>query len=450
MSLYKSLIPRDHLILANSLTGRVIFAGTQFLSTALAAHFLHTQQLGYYFSFISILALFVIFELGLSQVLVISLASASVVSSNGCNAKWQIILAVKTGFRQYITAMLAFFVFISLGGFLFLSLSHGGVDDLFNDQSWLLPWILAVFAYSLRFMLVFIEAWIEGTGGIAEVIATRSIAQIVWICGFFLTLTSGLNLYVIGLSYLVLISFSLWRYQAHVRDLAAVLQTVHHSPDAPLMQSRPLASFQKQVSLTWIASYAISNIPVLVGFALLGPADAAKLGIALQIGAAIGVLSAALTTPRMALATRHEAEGRTQDFSHLFRSTLAISAAAATLAAIAGMMIVIAAPLLFVGFQNKLPAPIEALPFVLASLCYAFMASVAVFSRAMLREVFAYPLGIAAVVSVVGSILLARQTGILGIGLAQLLPALLIVTPIAIRVALGLLRRRTAHETAGS
>lgn len=450
MRLFKSLLHHDHLVLANSLTSRMIFAGTQFLSTALAAHFLEIYELGYYFSFISILALFVIFELGLSQVIVISIASASVNSNKGHVENEQISSAVKAGFRQYIIAMVSFLIFITIGGFLFLNFAHAGDNISLYQGAWILPWILAVSAYGLRFILVFIESWIEGTGGIAEVITTRSIAQLVWICTFLLSLISGLHLYVIGLSYLVLVGFSVYCYRLHMPDLIAVLRSARPSSDAERMRPVPLASFQKQVSLTWIASYAITNIPVLVGFALLGAADAAKLGIALQIGAAIGVLSAALTTPRMALASRHEAEGRTEEFAQLFLSTLTISAAAAILAAIAGMILVISVPLLSAELQAKLPTPVEALPFVLASLCYAFMASVAVFSRATLREVFAYPLGIAAVMSVAGSVFLAHPAGILGLGLAQLLPALLVVTPIAIRVALRLLRRHKACETAGS
>lgn len=416
-------------IVIKSLMSRVFFSASQFIATLFVVVRFTTEQQGVYFTFLAILSIQFIFELGLSQVVVTSISRIQSVTGNLGTISPATVGIIRSSFKQYGRFAVLFFCVSTLAGVAFMWPKSTSTVTVWHLM---IPWIFSTCAYSARFLIIWIEAIEEGNGGIARIILVRSIAQIIWILTFIGSTFFDNPLFAVPAATLTSVLVSLLLYRDATEQIYNAAFAGQPSPTDRQWRN-DVRQFQGRMSMTWIASYCISNLPVPIMYAFGSPAFAGRLGVALQFGAVIGVVSASLSVPRIAKATAYLSTGQQSHFLSLFRATLFTTGLASLGVAVIAILSVYLIGYVFSSqVSQKIPSVVEITPFIIASLTYSYMAIIALFYRSKQEEVFTTALTIVAFSSVITAIILAKSVNLFNIGLAFMLPVLLIILPISV------------------
>jgi hypothetical protein len=434
MSIFK--LSPSNFLLFHSIISRIIFASTQVLATIFCIRNFSVIEQGIYFTFLAILSLQIIFELGVSQVTVFMISRSSEGDFRNLSSP-ESVRIVKRFFDQYLKIAMFFFPIASFAGIIVIgNANESELDGVF----WLVPWIMATFIYTIRFFLIFFESILEGAGGIEKVIKARSVSQIIWIAVFILSSTAEYPLFSLSFSMLCFIICSSMIYRKMLIEIISTVWSTRNS-SINVESTSDHQRFQSRVSGTWIASFCISNLPLPIAFALGTPGFAAKLGVAMQFGAVVGVVSAALSSPWMARASALAAADMKDEFLSIFNKTVWLASAAGVLTAVVGLSAIIILQLpYFADFQTKIPGPAEVAPFILSSVIYSYMAVIGLFFRARGDEVFTFPLVLSALVNLSAFASLSYSSNLTVVGWASTTPAVLIILPLSILYHLKLRR----------
>lgn len=418
-----------------SLASKGAMTVAQLAATSLVFIYLSPREQGYYYSFIALVAIQGIFELGLSQVLVVFLShEATAISRKNLvdyrpNRRSRAIASAS--FRQYLKLTVLFTLSVGLGGAVFFHLTKGVSSPDEGAVHWVLSWWLLVASSGLRLPLIWLEAVIEGMGEIRHVMTTRIVAQLAWLSAFFLALRGQFGLLAPTAAALALILASLtiyWPYRHAIRRLT-------HSPVQQARRidwKREVAPMQRRVSGTWTASYLISNTPVPICFALLGAIEAGRAGVAFQVAGAIGVIAGALIGPKISIASRLVAERHFQEYRKLLLRTTRLTMTAGAAVALLGVAVLVVLPVTTPSIGKRLPSALETTPLLVAALINCLMSCVAVFSRAQKVELFTKPLLLVALTTIGGSLVAQGAGGIFTISCLHALSALCITLPFSI------------------
>lgn len=414
-----------------SLIARALFSISQFSATFFVVIFFSTNQQALYFLFLSILAIQVIFELGLSQVIVIMISrsrSSSGEIDNFLNSNT--VDAISFGIRKFFRITILYFITAMIIAFIVLYIDQG----LKDITQWLYPWLLILFIYSLRLFLILIEAIIEGFGKIADVLQVRSFYYLLFIPVFALASYMGLQLWSFAIAWgsVIVAGFSMnfLRHGELLRLSWYKMLDAENGRSGNTSLKPAVSKFHGKVSVTWMASYAISNLPLLIAYIVSNDRLVTSLGIASQVSAIIGVLAAAISSPHIATASNRHSSGDQLGFIKQFKRTL--HRTMITTALCATTCIILSLTLhhyLAETLPKSSPTSIELLPFVASALIYSYMACVGQFFRSMQEEVFNIPLAGSAVVTVIGMATTASSGNLLLLGMAQLLGPVLIILP---------------------
>lgn len=242
-------------------------------------------QLGYYYTFASILALQIFFELGMNQVVtqmtsheVAHLEMGAEGSLTGDAYRIDRLTSLVRMLRRwYLTAGLLFFAVVGLSGTVFF-LRH---DDL-SPQKWLGPWIALVMAASLNLYLSPSLALIEGTGRVGEVARLRLYQSM-----------AGYGLAVAALA----CGMGLWASSmiAAASAIGSGVWLLRHGPVLRWLRRRPanalarvewkteIFPFQWRIALSWISGYFIFQLFVPMVFVNQGAAQAGRFGMVLAV-----------------------------------------------------------------------------------------------------------------------------------------------------------------------
>jgi hypothetical protein len=417
-----------------SLFSRAIFAISQFSATFFAVSFFTNENQALYFLFLSILSIQIIFELGLSQVLVI-LISGSQKSLDFKNPKlteesikiiiFGVLKFIKISFTYFISAfIIAFFIFQLINNKLLIS-------------EWLPSWIFLLTIYTFRLFLILIESIIEGIGGIYTVLFVRIIYYFIFIISFGLASYLGLELWSIGIAWTAAITSGFIIHMSRQKYIFGYIYKKTGESFAGTNRDHgggaSTSSFYGKVSITWIASYAISNAPLLIAYTAANDKIVTSLGISIQISAIIGVIAAAVSSPHVSSVSHRYSIGDFRGFVSQFRIIFrrVITALFFT------SLVCVGAP---IGLQRYFsdqwpataPAGVELLPFLASAIIYAYMACIGQFFRATKQEVFGFPLAASAIITLAGMTFVASSEDLFLLGCAQLLSPLLIILPLTL------------------
>ncbi len=389
------------------------------VTVLLIAHFLTPAQQGYYYTFSSLVALQVVFELGFSFV-ILQLAAhecahlqiqgdGSIVGDRVAHSRLASVL--QKAVRWYtVGAILMAAALLPVGYHFFLVHSQSGVP-----VSWQPPWIAVVLATTLTFQMDPLFAFIEGCGRIHQVARMRFTQAIVgslmaWTA---LSLHHGLFAPAMIISGYAIVGGCFLFYQRQL--LLPLLR--HNTSSHTVGWRREIWPFQWRIAISWLCGYFMFQLFNPVLFAYRGAAEAGRMGMSLTITSALSTVAIAWmntkASPFGALIARKEFE----TLDRLFFRTLWQSA----LLLIAGAVVL----LLGLGFVTMrfphlaarvLPLPVFGL--LLATLfCNHFVFSEAIYLRAHKREPF-LPVSIAVgVLTACSTVFLGKLWGATGVTL---------------------------------
>lgn len=259
------------------------------ISTALFTIFfiaknLSADEQGFYYTFGSITALQVFFELGMTYI--VTQFVAHDVSHLKLDENFKLIGEKK--YRSRLSSLLRFCskwylifggiilaVLVIVGGIFFnrYSAEHKGVD-------WFLPWILLAIGSALNFLAAPILSFIEGLGKVKEVAQIRFIQQFLHPIVVWGGLSIGSKLYVSGVDAIlrIIVVMIIIFKSPFFRILKNIWED---EGDEKIIYMKEVFPLQWKIAVSWISGYFIFQIFNPILFAVEGPKVAGQMGMTL-------------------------------------------------------------------------------------------------------------------------------------------------------------------------
>lgn len=291
---FASVLGIDKSIFFTSLA-RIIQALGGIISILFVAKYLTGIEQGFYYTFGSIVAIQIFFELGLNGIITqyvaheVSFLSWETPVKLSGEEKYQSRLSSLLHFsvKWYLCFALLLLLTLLIVGFYFFN-RYGNHDDV----SWRVPWLLLSIATSINLLLAPILAFLEGLGKVKDVAKIRLYQQccslfVVW-CGLF----GGAKLYVSGLN--LFVGIILIIIFLSTTDLKKILLNIWYvSLKERVDYRKEIFPYQWKIALSWISGYFIFQLFNPVLFATDGAVVAGQMGMTLA--ALNGILSLSLS-----------------------------------------------------------------------------------------------------------------------------------------------------------
>lgn len=282
---------------------RVIQAVGGVISILFVARYLTEIEQGFYYTFGSIVAIQVFFELGLNGII------TQYVAHETAHLKWKTSTEL-TGEYKYLSrlsSLLHFCVkwYLCFAGILLVTLiivgfiffNRYGADD---DVVWKFPWVLLAVGTALNLLLAPILAFIEGLGKVKEVAKVRLYQQCISILVVWGGLILGAKLYVSGINWfiIILLATSILFFS----DFRKLLLNIWNiSLTEKVNYRKEIFPYQWKIALSWISGYFIFQLFNPVLFATEGAVVAGQMGMTLTALSGIQALSISWMTTKVPL-----------------------------------------------------------------------------------------------------------------------------------------------------
>jgi hypothetical protein len=386
------------------------------ITVVLIARFLSPAEQGYYYTYASLIALQMVFELGFSQV-VMQLASherahlsigldGSVIGDETAHARLASVLQLSI--RWYgIGALLLGLALIPSGLYFFSS--HQPLGDL---VPWRVPWIAAATAAVFAFQLDPLYSFFEGCGFVSNIAHMRWMQAIVGSLLAWITLMTHHGLYAPAtvIAGQVMVG-STWLFLK--RGILVDLLT-YETGDQHISWQNEIWPFQWRIAISWISGYFVYQTFSPFLFAFKGPVAAGKMGMSLSFANSLMVVAMAWVSTKAAPFGTLIAQKRYPQLDELFFKALRHSTSVAGM----GAFVIWSATTYLHSTHNryadKLLSPVPFALLLIAAILNHLFASMATYLRAHKQEkLFQVSLAIAVAV-LLSNYFFARTSGALG------------------------------------
>lgn len=261
-----SLIYRVWLIFA----GGILIIGVPFWFTP-------TEQ-GYFYTFTSIIAAQVLFELGFGFVITQFTAHEIDGVRKGITYNFsRVAHLLKFTNIWFICISILFIFFIGgIGGFFFVQ------QSLLSPSDWMIPWFALVLATALNLRYGAYLAIIEGSGEVGQVARLRLIQSIVGNVLMWIALTFGAKLWAAPIVPVVASIFTIFWISRH-RFILSLQITIKEGFSSLIDWKKEYLPMQWRIALSWASGYLIFQSITPIIFVRLGPIEAGQIGLALAI-----------------------------------------------------------------------------------------------------------------------------------------------------------------------
>jgi len=259
------------------------------VTIALIARFLSPAEQGYYYTFGSLIALQVVFELGFSLVILqmasherahLTFSPGGLITGNSVShARLASVLQKTVRWYTGAAAILAVFL-LTVGSHFFSTGQHSAAS-----VSWRLPWYAAAIAATFTFQLDPLLSFMEGCGFVPNVARLRLVQAV---CGSTLAWLALVFHHGLFAPAMIIASNAgvalLWLVQK--RDL--LLPLMRHNPGEHRIQwMKEVWHFQWRIAVSWLSGYFIFQLYNPVLFKFRGPVVAGQMGMSLALTGAL-------------------------------------------------------------------------------------------------------------------------------------------------------------------
>jgi hypothetical protein len=443
----KRLLGLDRAI-AFTVLGRFWSALAGTLTILLIARYLTPKEQGYYYTFYSLVALQIVFELGFSFV-ILQLAAHEranlTFSQDGAIegdpvAHSRLASVLQKAVRWYFVAGLLMASMLIPAGYVFFQTHQTAGATV----AWKVPWCLLVIAAMLAFQVDPVFSFLEGCGFVAEV-AQRRLAQA--ILGSFLAwaaLLSHHGLYSpamviagqVGVGLVFLFSH---RHRRLLKNLWFYPSQQHF-----VGWRREIWPFQWKIAISWMCGYFIFQVFNPILFAYQGSVAAGQMGMSLNIATAIGSVALAWMNTKASPFGAMVAQGRFADLDRVFFRTLWQSTVLLTMGTGLFFSALLVAEHRYPTLANRvLPGWAFSL-LLLNTIFNHVVVSEAIYLRAHKQEPFLTPTIISAVLITCLAFFLGKYYGASTVALGLFMQSLIFALPVATYIFFT--KRRTWHE----
>jgi hypothetical protein len=258
------------------------------VTVALIARFLSPAEQGYYYTFGSLVAMQMIFELGFSFVILqlasheraqLSISTDYEISGDPV-AQARLASVVQKSVRWYsVAAGLLALTLLPAGFYFFHAHQHG------QPVSWRLPWSLVALIAVLNFQLDPLLSFLEGCGYVASVARLRFVQSVTGSLLAWTVLVGHHGLFAPSMMLLGMASCSLVWLLSKRKLLLGLLK--YPAGQNRIRWNEEVWPFQWRIAVSWFCGYFIFGLFNPVLFAYRGPVEAGRMGMSLSLANAI-------------------------------------------------------------------------------------------------------------------------------------------------------------------
>jgi len=378
------------------------------VTVALIARFLTPAEQGYYYTFGSLVAIQMVFELGFSFVILqlasherarLSISSDYDITGDPV-AHARLSSVIQKSVRWYsVAALLLAATLLPVGFYFFYTHQHG--QNIF----WRLPWCLDALMAVLNFQLDPLLSFLEGCGYVANIARLRFVQSVTGSLLAWMVLIGHHGLFAPAMMLLGMASCSLvWLFTKR-KLLSGLLK--YHPGTNRIRWSEEVWPFQWRIAVSWFCGYFIFWLFNPVLFAYHGPVEAGRMGMSLSLTNAILNIAVSWVSTKSApfgtLIARKEYRQLDQTFFRALWQSTAVSVAGGLTAWLGTLFL----NLEHVRFAQRLLDPSSIAMLMIYMITNVIVFAQAYYLRAHKREVFL-------VNSVVGALSVTAFTLIFG------------------------------------
>jgi len=275
--------------IAFTVLARVWSSTAGLVTVLLIARFLTRAEQGYYYTFSSLVALQIVFELGFSFV-ILQMASherahlaisPSLDISGDPVAHRRLASVIQKSMRWYSAGAILLAIFLLSAGSWFFSAHHQGSDGV----AWRIPWYANAIAATLTFQLDPILSFLEGCGFVANVARLRFLQAAIGSALAWAALVMHHGLFAPAMMIVGTASTgAVWLFGK--RKL--LLGLLRYNPRADRIHWwKEVWPFQWRIAVSWLCGYFIYQLFNPVLFAYRGAIEAGQMGMSLSLANAL-------------------------------------------------------------------------------------------------------------------------------------------------------------------
>jgi hypothetical protein len=360
------------------------------VTVLLIAHFLTPAEQGYYYTFSSLVALQIVFELGFSFVILqmasherahLSISSDYAITGDPA-AHARLASILQKTVHWYSAAAVLMAVTLLPVGLFFFSTHQPNMQHVL----WRIPWCLAALAATLNFQLDPLLSFFEGCGYVSDVARVRSAQAIASSLFAWTALATHRGLFAPSMMMcgIALVS-AIWLFGR--RRFLSGLMSYRSGPNS-IRWGVEVWPFQWRIAISWLCGYFIFQLFNPVLFAYRGAIAAGQMGMSLSFASALSAVAISwISTKAAPFGTLIEH----LDFMTLDRLFFRTLWQSALILAVGSVALILGLAVVFLRFPHLavriLPLPIFAV--LLATVfCNHIISSEALYLRAHKREPF--------------------------------------------------------------
>lgn len=344
-------------------------------------------QQGFYFTFSSLLAAQVFFELGLNSVLnqIVGHESAHLnfnvdgklegpeINVSRLNSLFRLIRKV------YKWMAILFFFSIFIGGYVFFN-----TQSVDNGNEWKRVWPILTLVTAINLYLSPFLSSLEGMGLVAKVSKLRLCQSIAGYLILWISLLLGVGLMsMIAIPFLAALFSSAWIFKNY-KDL--FFNNKYINSTNAISWQKEVFPFQWRIALSWLSGYFIFQLYNPVVFSRFGAEAAGKVGLALTIYTTIGAFSFSWVSAKLPVMTQFIALSKKTELHTLFWKVLTRSSILNLSCCIAFVIIVQLAKVYGFKIADRVPDLSILIMLSVVSFVNNFIFSAASYMRAYKKE----------------------------------------------------------------
>ena len=308
-----------------TILARGIQAAGGLATVGLISLFLSKEEQGYYYTFGSILAIQIFFELGLTSIITQYVAHECV------HIRWQstgelsgppenlsrLASLLALCFRVFSLLSVVLFVVLLLGGFFFFSTYNVSVATV----HWQWPWVILSLATALLLIINPLLAFLEGLGQVKEVAQLRLQQQFLSLTTVVVVMSAKGGLYAQGVA--GLLSFFLLSGNLFFSYRKQIFLAIRQQAGAwKVSYRKEIFPYQYKIALSWISGYLMLQLFNPILFATQGAVAAGQMGMTLAALNGVSGIATSWISTKVTLFSTLIAQRNYTGLDYVFGKTL--------------------------------------------------------------------------------------------------------------------------------
>lgn len=397
---------------------RIVQGGGGIISIFFIASYLTKVEQGYYYTFGSILAIQVFFELGLSGII------TQFVAHEFASLKWKSPTELEGSEEAMsrlssllhfcvkwfaIVALILLLILIAAG---FLFFNTFGTDT--SSVMWLSPWVIISISTASSLMISPILSFLEGLGKVKEIAKIRLIQQTCQISVLFLFLFAGFKLYSSPLANIItlLIAPMFLFFSSSKMLLQFIWQQLKTSRVNYRLEIFP---YQWRIALSWISGYFMYQLFNPVIFATEGAVAAGQMGITLAVLNGILTISLSWVNTKVPLFSNLIARKEYSSLDRIFNKTVLQASIISLFALVFLVLVVVLMKNIGMSLGNRFLPLFPLILLSLTTLVNQFVSALATYLRCHKKEPFLVFSIVMGAMTAISTLVLGKYFGVIGI-----------------------------------